>query len=124
MAAGEMALLYHLEGERARRLKLIFVQNKIRIRQVERQEYLQPIGVLAGILDASEEIPLYDGEDLGEEMLVLKGIYGKRLDLLLAQMRKLKVSVPLKAVITEHNLSWNSVQLYEEIRKEHEQMKQ
>ena len=53
-----MALLYHLEGERARRLKLIFVQNKIRIRQVERQEYLQPIGVLAGILDASEEIPL------------------------------------------------------------------
>ena len=109
MAAGEMALLYHLEGERARRLKLIFVQNKIRIRQVERQEYLQPIGVLAGILDASEEIPLYDGEEFGEEMLVLKGIYGKRLDLLLAQMRKLKVKaiysqIPEKLTINVDHL--------------------
>ena len=104
MAAGEVVLMYHLEGDRGRKLKTIFVQNGLRIRQIPRVE------------------EVYDGDELAEEMLVFRGVYGKRLDLLLAQMRKNKVAVNLKAILTEHNVGWSGLQLYEELKKEHEQM--
>lgn len=122
MASNEAALLYNLEGEKARKLKLIFIQNGIRIKQVAKEDYLQSIGALAGIRELKREAPSYEGDGFQEEMLVMRGIYGKRLDLLLAQMRKMKVSVALKAVLTEQNILWSSLELYEEIRKEHEQM--
>ena len=122
MAANEVVLLYNLEGEKARKLKLIFIQNGLRIRQVAKEEYSQSIGALAGIKGIPTEAAPCEGEGFEDEMLVMKGIYGKRLDLLLAQMRKGKAQVALKAVITEQNLGWSSVQLYEEINKEHEQM--
>ena len=60
--------------------------------------------------------------NLGEAWRIAEGIYGKRLDLLLAQMRKNKVAVNLKAILTEHNVGWSGLQLYEELKKEHEQM--
>ena len=122
MAAGEVVLMYHLEGDRGRKLKTIFVQNGLRIRQIPQEEYNQPIGALAGIKEIPRVEEAYDGEELAEEMLVFRGVYGKRLDLLLAQMRKNKVAVNLKAILTEHNVGWSGLQLYEELKKEHEQM--
>jgi len=122
MAAGEMILLYEIEGEKARKLKTIFVQNGIKIKTVAKNEYLKPIGVLTGVLDEAETSEEYEGELLGEEMLVMKGIIGKRLDLLLLSMRKAKAAVSLKAVVTETNMHWNAVQLFQEIKEEHEAM--
>lgn len=122
MAAGEVVLMYHLEGDRGRKLKTIFVQNGLRIRQIPWEEYNQPIGALAGIKEIPRVEEVYDGDELAEEMLVFRGVYGKRLDLLLAQMRKNKVAVNLKAILTEHNVGWSGLQLYEELKKEHEQM--
>ena len=122
MAAGEVVLMYHLEGDRGRKLKTIFVQNGLRIRRIPREEYNQPIGALAGIKEIPRVEEVYDGDELAEEMLVFRGVYGKRLDLLLAQMRKNKVAVNLKAILTEHNVGWSGLQLYEELKKEHEQM--
>lgn len=101
---------------------MIFVQNGLRIRQIPREEYNQPIGALAGIKEIPRVEEVYDGDELAEEMLVFRGVYGKRLDLLLAQMRKNKVAVNLKAILTEHNVGWSGLQLYEELKKEHEQM--
>ena len=122
MAAGEVVLMYRLEGDRGRKLKTIFVQNGLRIRQIPREEYNQPIGALAGIKEIPRVEEVYDGDELAEEMMVFRGVYGKRLDLLLAQMRKNKVAVNLKAILTEHNVGWSGLQLYEELKKEHEQM--
>ena len=122
MAAGEVVLMYRLEGDRGRKLKMIFVQNGLRIRLIPREEYNQPIGALAGIKEIPRVEEVYDGDELAEEMLVFRGVYGKRLDLLLAQMRKNKVAVNLKAILTEHNVGWSGLQLYEELKKEHEQM--
>jgi len=131
MANGELVLLYNIEGDKARKLKMIFVQNGIKIRTVVKEDYELPMGVLAGVLTGEEaadvpediewpEVP--EDRTIQEEMLVMKGIFGKRLDILLAAMRRIKVSVPLKAVVTETNAYWNSLQLYHEIKKEHEVM--
>ena len=131
MANGELVLLYNIEGDKARKLKMIFVQNGIKIRTVTEAEYEVPLGVLAGVLTAEEAAKAPEDIEwpeapksgaISEEMLVMKGIFGKRLDILLAAMRRIKATVALKAVVTEHNAYWNSLQLYQEIKREHEVM--
>lgn len=57
-----------------------------------------------------------------EEMLVLHNFSGRRLDQLLAELRRAKASVALKAVLTETNCEWTFYELYQEIKKEHEMM--
>ena len=44
------------------------------------------------------------------------------MDLLLAGLRERKLQIPLKAVITPHNIQWTSRMLYQELKKEHETM--
>ena len=44
------------------------------------------------------------------------------LDKLLFQMRKEKVQVPLKAIVTAKNQNWTSTALYKEVKREHESM--
>lgn len=125
MANGELVLLYNLKGEKAQKLKMIFAQNRVRMRTVDPLEYGKSIGQLTGILkedEKTENKEVSESDIFREEMLVMKGIFGKRLDLLLAAMRKAGTTVSLKAVVTESNLYWNSVQLYQEIRKEQELM--
>jgi hypothetical protein len=46
----------------------------------------------------------------------------RMLDQVLQRMRKEKVQVPLKAVLTESNKNWTSVVLHDEIMREHEKM--
>ena len=134
MANGELVLLYNIDGDKARKLKMIFVQNGIRIKTVAKEDYGTALGVLSGILteeeaglvpedvewpEKPEDVEGSEDNEMLEEMLVMKGIFGKRLDVLLGAMRRMKATVSLKAVVTEHNMYWNSVQLYHEIQKEH-----
>ena len=59
---------------------------------------------------------------LGSEMLVFCGLDREAMDLLLAGLRERKLQIPLKAVITPHNIQWTSRMLYQELKKEHETM--
>lgn len=56
-------------------------------------------------------------------MLVLCGLSGPQLDALLSSLRRSRVVVALKAVVTEDNAAWSSLQLHDELRQEHEAMK-
>lgn len=124
MKNGSCALLYNMAGtERGRKLKMILVQLGARIKNVEKKEYLKPVGELAGGSQELSDSPDYEGEGFPEEMLVMKGFTGRQIDDLLMRMRKNKMDkINLKAVMTETNQSWNSIELYEEIKKEHEKM--
>ena len=56
-------------------------------------------------------------------MLILKGFTGGMLDSFLHGFRKMKIQpVALKAVLTEANCGWNSLELHDELVKEHESM--
>ena len=60
-----------------------------------------------------------------DEMLVMHGFTGRRIDELLLGLREAGVpKVELKAVVTESNAGWTFYHLYEEIKEEHERMKQ
>ena len=57
-------------------------------------------------------------------MMVLDGFTEKRLDILLREMKAYGVSVPYKAMVTEHNIGWTLSDLFTELVREHEAMHQ
>lgn len=120
----ELVLLYEINGkERERKLKLILVKLGIRIKLVQREEYLEPLSYLAKLKDSESSKERYEGDPLGEEMMVLVGFSSGRIDSLLSEIRKAKLDrVDLKAVLTDYNKEWNSLELYKELKEEHEAM--
>lgn len=105
-----------------------------RVKYVEKEEYSKTIGVLTGLKEevaeeaSREETSGTDNEkneeitDFEEEMLVILLADNRILDKLLFQMKKEKVQVPLKAIVTAKNQNWTSTALYREIKREHESM--
>ena len=104
-------LCYNLKGTtKGRKIGLIFGFLGYRVRHVEEEEYLLPVGEVAEGR-TTESI----NEEAGPEN-------ERMLDQALQRMRKEKVQVPLKAVLTEMNKNWTSVALHDEIMREHEKM--
>ena len=122
----ETVLLFNFsDTEKRNKVARALFPLKIKIKEIEKKDYLQPIGYLAG----SKEIPpveeIYEGEELGGEMLVMAGISGARMDMVLRSLRKSGAgTIPYKAIITPTNQYWNSLQLFAEIKEEHEKMHQ
>lgn len=143
MALKPTVLLYNFTDKRRRnKVNAFCAMHGIRVRTVEKEEYGRPLIMLADkeaellFADADEKASgsgkdkpeeeqesetKKEQEDFADEMLVMCQVGGK-MNALLAYLRKEKVIVPLKAVMTPVNQFWNSVELYHEIRKEHEQM--
>ena len=57
------------------------------------------------------------------QMLVLCNVSGQAFQAFLSGLRTQKTPVALKAMTTEHNLSWSSSKLHGELAAEHENMK-
>ncbi len=124
MAGTETVLLYNFENSpKLRGLKMIFLKMGIRARMVTPDMYLQTIGALAHIKGYEMTDQVYEGEAFNDKMMVMSGFSNARLDELLRQMRKNKIPrIHLKAIVTAHNASWNSLMLHRELNKEHEMM--
>ena len=122
----ELVLLYEINGkDRERKLKLILVKLGIRIKLVQKEEYLEPLAYLAKLKESESGGEVYEGKLLGDEMMVLVGFSSGRIDALLSEIRKAKLDrINLKAVLTDYNKEWNSIQLCDELKKEHEAMAQ
>lgn len=105
-------------------LKPVLLKLGIRVRIVEPEQYLQSIGFLAGNKAFAESPEAYDGAGFEEPMMVMAGFSERKLDLFLTEMRRKKVPpIALKAIVTTQNQAWNSLQLYRELKEEHEKMK-
>lgn len=120
----ETVLLYNLdEGEKARKIKMVLLKMKVKVRKVSKEQYLEPVGFLAGNKEMVSSGEIYEGEGFSEEMLVMKGFTSGRIDLLLREFRKTGIEkINLKAIVTEYNQKWNSIELYQELKAEHEMM--
>lgn len=118
------ALLYNLSRtERGMKVKFLFVRMGVRIVNVSKAEYLQKIGALAGMDGMTKSEPEYEGEGFQEEMIVLHNFTDRQINDMLRLFREKDMpKIGLKAAVTETNSKWNSLELYEEIKREHEQM--
>ena len=124
----------------------------VRLRAVKKEEYGLPVGVLAGVKGLNEdilkeagqetqkeesaqkqadgrlqrEVPENDSSrkmDFSDEMAIMAGFSSAQIDAFIHALRKKGVGrIDYKAVLTPYNMKWDSVQLYEEIKKEHEMM--
>ena len=117
-------LMYNLNSEKGRKIKMLCLKNRIRIREVRPEQYLEPIGYLAGMKEVSSNGDVYEGQGFEDEMLIFRGFDGQSLPTFLKEMARNKVErIALKAVITSDNVGWTSIQLHEEIKKEHEALR-
>lgn len=140
MRHNEIVLLYHIEDEeKAKRLKRVLLLMGVKIRMVSPEQYHLPIKDLingqSGEITKEETANLMDcvktqdtdgaeneKESIQEEMMVMYGFSGNRLDELLNALRKNQSRINLKAILTETNKEWSSYVLYQELKIEHEMM--
>lgn len=123
---GEQVLLYGIKDtNKERKIKSILIRMGVKIKNISTDWCGEKVGYLAGI-KGFESTGKIDStrEPVQEEMIIMKGFTGGRLDTLLKEMRKADARVNLKAIVTEHNQQWNLWELYEELKKEHEAMSQ
>lgn len=120
----ETVLLYNFkDAERARKLKMALMPLGFRIKAVMKEDYLKPLGFLAGVKDMEDNGAVYEGEEFEDEMMIMAGFTSARVDVLLSALRKKGVGrINYKAVLTETNKNWDSVSLFKEIKREHEYM--
>ena len=88
----ELVLLYNFQNtEKGRKLKAVLIQMGIRIKNVDKAAFLEPVGSLCGIEGIEKSEKQYEGEGFPEEMLVMKGMSGSRIDDLLTLLHKNKI---------------------------------
>lgn len=120
----ETILLYNFnDKKRLSKLTKALLPMKFRIKNIKREQYLQPIGYLAGIKDINSVEDIFNDDGFNDEMIVMAGLNNNRIDELIYTLKKCGVGkIDYKAVLTSTNQYWNSLKLYEEIKKEHESL--
>ena len=100
------------------------IAGKLRLRTVVVQpsQYHESIGSLAGYAAALDKTQPA-AQTLPETgMLVMCGLQNNRMDKLLAALRNAALTIPHKAVLTQTNMHWNSLQLAYELERERHAM--
>ena len=116
-------LFYNLENSKGRTLKMLCLRLKIKIRIITKEQYNQTLGALAGIDGFPLKEDVYIGDGFTDEMLVFKGFDNALLDRFLVEFKKLHLTrIGLKAVLTEHNINWDSIAPHEELLAEDKKM--
>ena len=119
--AGPMLLCYNLDKRTDAMLRVLCQKQHIRFRAVKPEEYALPVGALAGI-PAKSEVGAEPGS-FDAPMLVMCHMLSDQLDAFLQGMRTGGVPrIPLKAVLTPTNVTWNSLRLHDELAREHAAM--
>lgn len=118
-------LIYNFkEGERFQKIRRYLRASGAEVRTVQTPEFLQPLGWLFQLPGFSPNTSFNLGGNFKDEMMVMYGFSNEEMDAFLGFFRKNDLApVDLKAVLTPVTCHWNSLQLHEELVKEHQAMK-
>lgn len=83
-----VALLYNFNEEKLKMIKMVCMMMQVRFKEVARAEYAQPLGALLGISGIENHGEVYQGEEFQEEMLVLHGFDGSKLQKFLISLQR------------------------------------
>lgn len=119
----ETVLLYNFDGDRLPKVKRALLPLKFLLKTVSKEDFSQPIGVLAGVKGIEPVNEKYDGDGFDDEMIVMGGFTSAKIDALVRALNKNGIGkIALKAVITPTNVNWNSVELYKAVKADHDEM--
>ena len=118
----EVILFYNISERKVRELLASFCTNQgIRPVFVDNKQYDVPVGFVAYGSDRQQAIYLRegDGPGFGDTMMVFAGFSTNRVFQLLKAMKTGGLpSINYKAVLTEYNAAWSSVQLFDQLEEE------
>ena len=114
-------LLFNIAGDRRRKLRFLLTKLGIPCREIAPERQASSLGELCGRegFDAAEDC----GAPFSGEMLVMDSLSSFQFSALLDAMRREKLTVALKAVVTDTNLGWSAQRLHSELSAEHEAMR-
>ena len=116
-----LVLLYNIPDEKRQKIGFAAWKLGITVRSVAPEDFSHPLGYLLGLEGFSPTDASAEG--FSEEMLVMHQLSSPQFSGFLDALRRSRVPVALKAVATEHNVSWSSAALCGELRQEHEAMR-
>lgn len=108
-------LLINIDDKKGIRIKNICRKLYFGYDDIEKADFGHTLGYLLG---ESDDDSVTAGEDFDDEMLYLVDIDGGMLNIFLAQLRKEKATVPLKAVRTDTNTGFSVYALHRELSAE------
>ena len=116
-------LLFGVNTQKDRAVRVAAEKIGADVMAVNRRDYGQKIGTLAGISGFRKDGKAYLGPDFATEMLVFSGMLPEQMDTFLAEYKATGLPpVALKAIVTPHNVSWTADALFRELLKEHIQL--
>lgn len=120
----ESILLFHApEKKELLKIQKALLPLHIRVRTISKEQYHQPIGLLAGMKDLTPTEDASKGEELPAPLFVFCFLSEQRLDQVLHALRRCSSGpYPYKAILTPTNCEWDAFTCFEEIKKEHEKM--
>lgn len=124
MSTQPAALLYNFnDPERLRQIRRYLNRQKAKTRIVTAPEFLHPLGYLFELPGFQPSAQFNLGTNFSDEMIVLKDFSSEQMDGFLAFFHENQIpSVALKAMLTPVTRHWTSVQLHDELSKEHKIM--
>ena len=114
----QIILTFGLEKEKLRAVRSTALKNGMLVKEIL---CVKPIPKTRhGIQGFHKEKTNYIGPDFPLEMMVFSGTDSTQMDAFLADYKQTgAASIPLKAIITPHNIFWTAEALYQELFKEH-----
>lgn len=107
-------LLFNLTPRKRSALQIIALRCGCRVKPVPPEQ----TGATLSELLAGENAVWPSPESAVGEMLVMADLSERQMDLVLTQLRRNKVEIPLKAVLTPTNADWTAAALYKELCRE------
>lgn len=124
MQESKVILLYEVKKEKLGRVEGLCQRLHLKTKVIAKVFYLEKVGFLAGLSGWKKQGIRYEKEGLGEEMMLFSGLDSNELDEFFSQYQKEGIEpIALKAVLTEYNRSWNSIELFQELKREHASVK-
>lgn len=118
----ETVMLFYVDDEKQRAVSDVMEKLSVRVIVPEREKYGCTVGYLAGYAGFSDSHSDENGRE--GELMIFAGISSKRLDTILAALRKSGISVRFKAVVTAANRSFTIPELMEHMYAEEASLKE
>ena len=116
-------LLYNFSPTRTTLAKKALLPLKCTIISVSEKEQIQKIGFILGENGFEKQKSAVTQITFNDELIVISGISGDKLNLLLMAIRSVLGQIDYKALVTDTNINWTGIQLFLEIKQEHDALK-
>lgn len=118
----ETILLFNApDKEKLLKIEMALFPLRLRLKRIQKEDYNQPLGFLAGMKDVAPAEGTFSGDELPGTMFVFCFLSDSRLNQALAALRRCGAGpFPYKAILTPTNSAWTAPDCFAELKKEHE----